>query len=366
MLKQLPKTCNLHAFSFLSSTDIRNTTTVNKETKNLLSHPFVWKNLLKTEFFLPHWKEMKDPEQKHRDLTEDAWREREKFITYITAVLFLQEIKEREIAHIPPVTREISLEVILDQIAEHKAKFNKRLYKLDGSLICSFQDFLNKYEEYKQRFPDIDETKIREAAKKIVEGNQEYSGKLDKFSEIMTYALFKLDLPILARGMLNHAKLDKESLNKLLSIACGCLSLSTAKLLIEFGAGVNDRILFVDPYGEISQVTCLWKAVRAIRVQCIVNAEPSIEKGKELFQLLLDNAADPDVKCLVIPEDVDIEDMPAEDFDTFKTSIRESCTRTKADNIGGNFNYIPIEILDLIISAPTLQPDEMQMNKMRI
>ncbi len=354
MLKKIPKTCNLHVFSFLSSTETRHARTVNRETKDLLSNPLVWKNLLKNEFFIPDWREIKEPEQKHKALTEEVGMEQEKLITYLTVVLFLLEVKKQTTADNPT----------LETMYEHK--YDRRIYKSDLWLLISFQAFLDNYNELKKNFSainnripmffEIDKAALKQQIKNFFSGktNQTSEGK---FIEAMIRAPFKLDLPILSRMILNKIKPNKPLLNKLLSIASDFLNLSCAKLLIEFGADINALVLDITPYGEISLLTCLNRPIIGILMQYIDHAEQSIENAKALIQMLLNHSADPDIRCLVIPKDVDIKNISNEEIEKETFSIREFCIRHKEHDK----NDIPIEILDLIISAPRSMSDKAEM-----
>jgi hypothetical protein len=174
--------------------------------------------------------------------------------------------------------------------------------------------------------------------------------------KVYTEVAAKLDLPILLRHLLEHNK-DQILLNDLLSIACRYLSSHSVKTLIELGAEVNSK----DSKSFI-QSPCLFLTMTAISNPKFSNREQAAKKGKEIVEILLKNGADPDAITISIPEGV-----PLTYDDLSPKTIRDFCTFMvkPGRNDLTNEELFFKEILDLIISTPTLTPDEPPVKKIR-
>ncbi len=358
MFRKLPEDCNLAVFSFLAPSDILNSKFINKNTKNFASHAFLWKNLLKDDFYVSHWKEAKEPEREYKELAKQALIEKEKLATYLTAVLFSLEIDKQ---------------VKTGAIPHDRLRFDyheHRMHKLDRKILKSEDDFLTKCKNITKKAPEIDEESIIQKIEKFMEGDQTAIPleHCEKFRQANLLAPFKLNLPIFSQGIIAEVKKVELTqahlgLSALLFTACKFSNIHAAKLLIESGADVNayhiDLIWDLPAY---SITTCLDIAALGISWDNL-----NSQKAKQLTEFLLENSADPDSKVFHSGEGEWVKDFTNEAFEKRKISIRDICIKAKADaDMFALFPNTSTEILDLIINAPKLTPDEPAMKKMKI
>ncbi len=341
MFRKLPEACNLHIFSFLSSSDIRNTRTINNATNHLTSQPLLWKNVLKSKFFfIPEY----SLEKKYNKLTKKLLIEEEKLSTYLTAVLFLLEIKKQN-------KNDASPDRYSDKDTKHDQKYVDKLDRLDVALLSSEKDFIEKFQSIKNKARNIDEKKIQQAVTKLIHSDitsQSYNTMEHSTKEFL-FALVKWDMPLKLRIMLNQIQGNQPLLDKLLFLACLYSNFSAAKLLIEFGADVNTNH-FLKEANLCVQTTCLFAILH------LLDCPTKKMVGQSIILLLLNHSADPDFESYVINDKNEL---------LSPGSLREICKKEKIDALEHGDNE-KIKILDLIINAPKLTPDESLMKKMRV
>ncbi len=210
----------------------------------------------------------------------------------------------------------------------------------------SYKELKRLYAEERARASSFEQKQIKEKLRYYQgEGYLEQLDKLkSNLDELYLEIAVKFNLTVLMRHLLANNK-NQIVLNSLLVEACISLNLGLVQTLITLGADVNGQAIFCD---NLCSPLCLSYAV--------LLGWNFPEKGKEIIKYLLQKSADVDVT------------FPPSPVETATTStdqsitVREMCRRILSEEMPPAKK----QLLDLIISAPKLTPDEPPTKKMRV
>lgn len=98
MHRKLPNDLNLHIFSFLSAKELGVLKTTKKDNNKLGSYPLLWKALIKHDFCVTDFKEIKNFQPEYEQLFQKYKQEKECLTDYLLPVIYSLKIKQQIIS----------------------------------------------------------------------------------------------------------------------------------------------------------------------------------------------------------------------------------------------------------------------------
>lgn len=358
MHRKLPSELNLHVFSFLSSEEVLNAKSIDKKNHSLANNNMLWKTFLARDFAITKEATTKNWADEYKETALKLKEELDWVLEVFSAYLFSIEIKKRILDRSIPDALDQFRNVQLSEEERRREQHNSHLFRmdrLDNALFNSKDAFRKEFKNIQDCFPEIDINKILEHADLLF--HQQVDAPTAGFStaELCDYVqcvrdlLAKSDASVTIGYVANRFTPEVKAF--ILHSACSFLNINVAKILIKSKSDINLLKADCSLYGYFSETTPLFAVLAAIRKQKVRNPEANTKPAEELIQVLLDHGADPNARIFIQGEH---DDRPApmpkpgtEEYERQKISIVDLCGRLKERSQ----NYIPTEILDLIIDA---------------